>query len=89
MTTSVMEHKGGRRGPENTRVFITTGEKAGFLIDLAHSTSGTLLMLGQLEYFCLGDADWIGWDGDRKTSTELANKIHRSRMPLNLVHDGS
>lgn len=88
MTTSVAEHKSGRRGRENTRVFVTTGEKAGF-IDLASSTRGTLLMVGQAEYFCLGDAGWIGWDGDRKTPTGLANKIERSREPLNLVHVGS
>lgn len=89
MATSVTEHKSGRRGRENTQVFVTTGEKAGFLIDLACSASGTLLMVGRLEYFCLGDAGWIGWDGDRKTPTELANKIQRSRESINLVHDGS
>lgn len=89
MSTSVMEHKSGRQGLRNTRVFITTGEKAGFLIDLACAGSGTLLMLGQLEYFCLGNAGWIGWNGDRKTPAELANRIHRSRESLNLVHDGS
>ena len=88
MPTSVMEHKGGRRGRENTRVFITTGEKAGFLIDLALSERGTLLMVGQLEYFCLGNKGWIGWDGDRKTSVELASKIERSRESINLVHVG-
>lgn len=89
MPTSVVEHKSGHRGPENTKVFIITGEKAGLLIDLACQERGTLLMVGQLEYFCLGNAGWIGWDGDRKTPAELANKIHRSREPLNLVHVGS
>ena len=88
MATSVMEHKSGPRGRENTQVFVTTGEKAGFLVDFARIECGTLLMVGQWEDFCLGDAGWIGWDGDRKTPAELANKIERSREPLNLVHDG-
>lgn len=89
MATSVMEHKGGLRSRGNTQVFVTTGEKAGFLIDLARIECGTLLMVGQLEYFCLCDAGWIGWNGDRKTPAELANKIERSREPINLVHVGS
>lgn len=89
MATSVMEHKGGLRSRGNTQVFVTTGEKAGLFIDLARIECGTLLMVGQLEYFCLGDAGWIGWDGDRKTPVELANKIERSREPLNLAHVGS
>lgn len=89
MPTSVMAHKSGRRGPANTEVFIATGEKAGLLVNLACLESGTLLMVGQLEYFRLNNGDWIGWDGDRKTPTEMANKIHRSREPLNLVHVGS
>lgn len=89
MATSVMEHKSGRRDRENTQVFVTTGEKAGRFIDLARIEGGTLLMVGQLEYFCLGNAGWIGWDGDRKTPAELANKIEWSREPLNLAHVGS
>lgn len=89
MPTSVMEHKSGRRGPGNTKVFITTGEKAGFFVDLAHLECGTLLMVGQLEYFCLGNKGWIGWDGDKKTPAELASKIERSRETVNLVHVGS
>lgn len=89
MSTSVMEHESGRRGSENTRVFIITGEKAGLLVDLACVESGTLLMVGQSEYFCLGNAGWIGWDGSQITPAELADKIRRSREPLNLVHVGS
>lgn len=89
MATSVMEHKSGHGGRENTQVFVTTGEKAGLFIDLARVESGTLLMVGRLEYFCLGNAGWIGWDGDRKTPAELVNKIKRSREPLNLAHVGS
>lgn len=46
-------------------------------------------MVGQSEYFCLGNAGWIGWDGSQITPAELADKIHRSREPLNLVHVGS
>lgn len=88
MSTSVMEHESGRRGPENTRVFIITGEKAGLLIDLACVESGTLLMVGHSEYFCLDNAGWIGWDGSQITPADLADKIHRSREPLNLVHVG-
>lgn len=89
MSASVMEHESGRRGSENTRVFIITGERAGSLVDLACAEAGTLLMLGHSEYFCLGNAGWIEWDGSQLTPAELADKIHWSREPLNLVHVGS
>lgn len=89
MPTSAMGHESGRRDTESTEVFIITGEKAGRLIDLAHSKPGTLIMVGHSEYFCLGNAGWIEWDGEQITPTELADKICWSREPLNLVHVGA